>query len=216
VRSIVVAFEVGNPAGRGATHGAGRQPALRRRGDRPISPDVTRAFRWLLVALLGWWTVRFAVHPLDAGVVNGSFLHLVNLPFHEAGHVLFAPFGALLMALGGSLLQVMVPLACALAFLQRQDAFGAWVCGWWAGQNLIDLAPYIADARALQLVLIGGMTGAEVEGHDWEFILQSLGWLHLDRRIALTAHLFGSLAMVSAVAGAAWAAAGRVAERPRR
>jgi hypothetical protein len=169
-------------------------------------PDVTRAFRWLLVALLGWWTVRFVAHPLDAGVVNGSFLHLVNLPFHEAGHVLFAPFGALLMALGGSLLQVMVPVACTVALLQRQDAFGAWVCGWWAGQNLIDLAPYIADARALQLVLLGGMTGAEVEGHDWEFILQSLGWLHLDRRIALTAHIFGSLAMASAVAGAAWCA----------
>ncbi len=29
-----------------------------------------------------------------------------------------------------------------------------------AGQNLIDLAPYINDARNLQLVLLGGRTGA--------------------------------------------------------
>ena len=39
---------------------------------------------------------------------------------------------------------------------------------WWMGQSLTDVAPYINDARALQLVLLGGRTGAEVEGHDWE------------------------------------------------
>jgi hypothetical protein len=27
----------------------------------------------------------------------GSFLHLINLVFHEAGHVLFAPFGSFMM-----------------------------------------------------------------------------------------------------------------------
>ena len=43
--------------------------------------------------------------------------------------------------------------------------------GWWAGENMMDVAIYINDARALQLTLIGGQTGAEVEGHDWEHIL---------------------------------------------
>lgn len=38
------------------------------------------------------------------------------------------------------------------------------------GQSLTDVAPYINDARALQLVLLGGRTGAEVEGHDWEAV----------------------------------------------
>ena len=32
------------------------------------------------------------------------------------------------------------------------------------GENLLDLAPYIADAVALELVLLGGFTGREVEG----------------------------------------------------
>lgn len=158
------------------------------------------------MALLGWWTLQFATRPLDEALIAGSFLHLVNLVFHEAGHVLFSPFGAFMTALGGSLMQLLVPAACAASFVSRRDLFAAWVCGWWCGQNLVDLAPYIADARALQLVLLGGATGAEVEGHDWEAILQSLGWLHLDRRIAMTAHLFGSLAMAAAVAGAAWSA----------
>ena len=69
-----------------------------------------------------------------------------------------------MMSLGGSLLQVIVPLACAWAFyFQQDDRFGASVCVWWAGENLLDLAPYIDDARSLQLMLLGG-PAAEVEG----------------------------------------------------
>ena len=73
---------------------------------------------------------------------------------------------------------------------------------WWFGENLLDLAPYIDDARALQLVLIGGKTGAEVEGHDWEHILVSLGWLHRDHAIARLAHFSGAVIMLFACAWA--------------
>ena len=74
-------------------------------------------------------------------------------------------------------------MIAAIAFVRQaaRRPFGAAVCAWWAGQNLVDLAPYIADARALQLVLLGGRTGAEVEGHDWEYLLTSSASLHLDR-----------------------------------
>jgi hypothetical protein len=70
---------------------------------------------------------------------------------------------------------------------------------WWAGQNLLDLVPYIADARALQLVLLGGMTGAEVEGHDWEYLLTELGWLRFDRTLGLGAHRLGLAMMAGAL-----------------
>ena len=77
-----------------------------------------------------------------------------------------------------------MPIACAWAFLfQQDDRFGASVCMWWAGESLLDLSPYIDDARSLQLMLLGG-PAAEVEGHDWEAILMALGWLHLDHTIA--------------------------------
>lgn len=163
-----------------------------------------RLSRWLLLALLAWLTVRFLSHPLDGPFVGASFLHLINLPFHEAGHVLFSPFGRLMTILGGSLMQVLVPVVCAVSFGRRHDWFATLVCTWWAGQNLVDLAPYIADARALELVLLGGATGAEVEGHDWEAILQTLGWLHLDRRLGMGAHIVGSVIMIGAVGAAAW------------
>ena len=166
----------------------------------------TAAVRAVLLVLLAVWTWRFGAHPLDAEAIMGSFLHLVNLPFHEAGHVLFSPFGALMMSLGGSLLQVIVPVVCAVALARKPDVFGAAVATWWAGQSLADLAPYIADARALQLVLLGGATGAEVEGHDWEAILLSLGWLHRDRQLGMTAHVLGTLTMAASLAVAGWIA----------
>jgi hypothetical protein len=162
--------------------------------------------RGALLALLAVWTLRFATHPLDASVIAGSALHLVNLPFHEAGHIFFAPFGSFMMSLGGSLTQVLVPVVCAVAFVRKPDLFGAAVAVWWTGQNLVDLGPYIADARTLQIPLLGGATGAEVEGHDWEAILQALGWLHRDRQLGMLAHVVGSVTMVAGVIAAAWIA----------
>ena len=157
-----------------------------------------------LLALLAWWTWRFVPHPLNWLLTNGSFLRLINLPFHEAGHILFSPLGEFMTILGGSLMQVIVPLVCAVAFLRREDWFGAAVCVWWAGESLVDVAPYIADARALQMPLLGGGTGAEVEGHDWEAILTRLGWLNLDRTIGMWTHVIGSVVMLGALLFAAW------------
>ena len=137
--------------------------------------------RAVFIALLAVWTARFLRHGMDADVLMSSFLHLVNLPFHEAGHVLLSPFGRFLNVLGGSLMQVAVPLVCTVAFLLKtRDPFAASVTTWWAGQSLMDLAPYVADARALRLPLLGGRTGAEVEGHDWEYLLTALGLLGRD------------------------------------
>jgi len=166
-----------------------------------VAPRLTAATgaRLLLLVGLAIWTLRFATLPM--AVAGTSVLHLVNLPFHEAGHVLFMPFGPFMTTLGGSLMQVLVPLACAVALLrQTRDPFGASVALWWCGQNFLDLAPYIDDARSLQLVLLGGRTGAEVEGHDWEAILGQLGWLHLDHALARGARVVGFLLMIAALA----------------
>ncbi len=60
------------------------------------------------------------------------------------------------------------------------DAFAGALCLWLAGPSLVDVAPYINDARSLQLTLLGGGTGREDEGHDWEFILTQLNLLRQD------------------------------------
>ena len=162
----------------------------------------TRWARIALVAGLAYWTWQFAFTPLGQDAMD-AFIHLPNLVFHEAGHLIFSPLGQFMTVLGGSLMQVLIPVVAAMAFIRQEQTFGAAICVWWAGQNLVDLAPYIADARALQLVLLGGRTGAEVEGHDWEFILTRLRLLHRDQAIGLAAHAFGMAIMIGALAFAA-------------
>lgn len=169
---------------------------------RRIAADSARRAAWLarvtVLAGLALWTWQFARSPMGTGAML-SVLHLPNLVFHEAGHVLFGVFGRFISVLGGSLLQFALPLALAGVFLKQRDPFGAAVCTWWAGENLLDLAPYVADARALQLVLLGGKTGAEVEGHDWEYLLTQMGWMRYDRPLGLWAHRLGLAMMVGAL-----------------
>ena len=156
--------------------------------------------RALLVALLALWTLGFLRHGMDARYLMDSFLHMVHLPFHEAGHVLLLPFGRFLSVLGGSAFQVAIPLLCGAVFLlKNHDPFAASVTLWWAGQSLMDLAPYIADARVLQLPLLGGGTGAEVEGHDWEYLLGALGLLNQDVALGRLSFVLGALAMLGAL-----------------
>lgn len=118
--------------------------------------------------------------------IGESFMHWINLVFHEAGHVIFMPFGRFMAILGGTLGQWMIPSVVLCAFvLQTRDTFGATIALWWLGQSFMDVAPYINDARAGQLVLLGGVTGRDRPGyHDWENILGDLGWMQYDHAIA--------------------------------
>lgn len=159
----------------------------------PVHP-VHIGLRGLLCLVLAIWGVVFIFSPLEPKVMN-SFWHLVNLPFHEAGHVILSPFGKFITMIGGSLLQLTMPLICLFSLLLwTRDTFGAAACLWWFGESFIDLAPYIGDARALRLTLLGGYTGREVaDYHDWEYILRKLGWLEHDISLAWTAHIVGTM-----------------------
>ena len=170
------------------------------------------AGRILLLVLLARWTCLFLFWPMREDVIGSSFLHTISIPFHEAGHFIFAPFGDFMTSLGGSLNQVLIPLICLVAFLREANfsPFAAAVMLWWAGENLLDVAVYMNDARALQLTLLGGHTGMEVEGHDWEHILQLAGALHRDHQIAWTTHVVGALLMGIAIV---WAVSLTVKDR---
>ena len=171
-----------------------------------IEPDqadeaVTFAGRGLVVLLLLWWGWRFITTPLETNTTGESFLHLINLPFHEAGHLLFMPFGRFMMFLGGTLGQILMPVICLATFLiKTRDPFGASVALWWTAENFMDVAPYINDARALNLMLLGGVTGKETDGHDWENILSMLGWLQYDHRIAQLSYNLGIVLMLASFA----------------
>lgn len=154
---------------------------------------------WLGLAYFGW---GFVSMDWQSAEIMNTFFHNIDLIFHEAGHVIFMPFGQYMMYLGGSLFQVLLPLILAGAFLWvNKDSFGASVGLWWAGQSLMDLAPYIADARVMRLPLLGGGTGADSPGrHDWQNILRPIGWLENDRQLAAAVDAIGSGILLIALA----------------
>ncbi|MDN3517600.1 zinc ribbon domain-containing protein [Aquisalimonas lutea] len=155
---------------------------------------------WLVFVVWGW---SYMLQDIDALGHRPGFLHSVNLPFHEAGHVIFGLFGQFIGSLGGTLAQLLMPVICGVALLwQRQDTFGASLCLWWFGQNFLDIAPYMADARAGELPLLGGNYGksSPYGFHDWEFILGETGLLAYDTTLAAVTLNAGRAIMLAAMA----------------
>lgn len=170
-----------------------------------IPPRYSAGGRWCAKALLAallLWTLWFAGHGVSWEVIGGSFMHNINLPFHEFGHLAFMPFGRFMTILGGSLFQLLLPLGLLLAFsLQQRDNFAAAVCLWWAGQSLLDLSPYILDAPCRCLPLVGGMGE---EAHDWGNLLTLTDSLQHAGLFASLAFGTGLLVMLAALAWGLW------------
>jgi len=150
---------------------------------------------WLFLVFYGF---NLIFKPMESGMNN--LIHFPNLGFHEAGHLIFSPFGEFVYVIGGSLGQLLMPLVIIIAFLFfKKEAFGSSVALWWFGQNMLDIAPYINDARLLELQLLGGGTGKEILGHDWEYLLSKLGWLRYDYFIANIFYQSGRCIMILAI-----------------
>lgn len=97
---------------------------------------------------------------IESNAAGNFFLHLVNLPFHEAGHIVFRPFGAFITSLGGTLGQLLMPsIYMGVLLVKPRDPFGTSVALWWFGEIFLDIALYMNDARAAQLPLLGGNFG---------------------------------------------------------
>ena len=153
--------------------------------------------RTLFFAVLVLSSLKFVFAPISNENLGGSFMHLINLPFHEAGHLIFRPLGDFMSVLGGSFMQVLIPLICVMAFVKQKNPFAASFAFWWTGQSLVDLAPYIYDARAGQLMLLGGVTGQDApDYHDWHNLLERLGLLQYDHGLAYTAKYVGVLFII--------------------
>lgn len=150
---------------------------------------------WRLITLLAAavFLGRFVFAP-DA--VIASWMHGPTLVVHEAGHILFGPFGRFVMLLGGTLLQVALPLAFVIYFLLSKQLFSASLVLLWVSFALVDGSVYVADAqeRALPLITFDRDT------HDWWNLLRMMGLLERDNLIAALFHFQGFLALAAALA----------------
>jgi hypothetical protein len=158
--------------------------------------------RCLVLGLLAIWGCFLFAEDYRVGEIGTSFMHNIILPIHEAGHILFMPFGSFMGILGGSLFQLLLPLGISIAFIWiNKDNFGAAIAMWWGSVSLLDLAPYIYDARHPRLILLGGHTG-EDGPHDWVYLLTALGHLQNSQRLGAFAHTIGGILMLVAISWA--------------
>jgi hypothetical protein len=148
-----------------------------------------------LAAALGFWTAGLA-----QAADPWCFLDYVNLAFHEAGHIVFAPFGATIARLGGTLGQLLVPASLAVWFVVKEGrpAAAAFTC-WWFGENLLNVARYMADARELALPLVGG------GDHDWNELFFRFNLLNEPAVVRIAGATRGA-GVCLMVAGLAWLA----------
>lgn len=137
-------------------------------------------------------TLLLAVHAVsDEGWI--PLIDSANLALHEAGHPIIGLFSNRLMVYGGTIFQLLFPALVVVHFARERDAVGTAAGGVWLGENLLNVARYMADAREQVLPLVGGGE------HDWTEIFSRWGVLSRDVRIAGFTRWLGYALMIGAV-----------------
>jgi len=135
----------------------------------------------LIISLIGYAVLLYLVLLLPFNLYTPSrsldmpgilwFVHLLLLYIHEAGHFFFSMFGWTLRTMGGSLMQILVPLVWYGVALREGSSlrYTALVC---TGVSIVDVSIYIKDAGMLLLPLIGGLSTTH---HDWANLMNEWG-----------------------------------------
>lgn len=159
----------------------GQSPALRRSIPRTALSIICSAY------------FLYALFFPDWQPIIDSF----NLAIHEAGHLLFSPFGRFMHIAGGSIFQVLVPAIFAIYFYRRGDKYAFFIILFLVGESLINVSIYAADAVRMELPLLGG----DPAGHDWHNMLESLGLLNQTPLVAGLLRTTAGIIIVGAATG---------------
>jgi len=183
---------------------------------RGILAGVSPAGRWASVS--PGELILFVVGVIGfIGLVRMSepgFIFLLdhaNLLFHEAGHPITGLFSQRLEPYGGTVGQLFFPGLLMVSFWRKGRPLALAVAMIWFSENFLNVARYMADARKLDLPLVGG------GDHDWNTIFARWNILQFDDRIAAGVNAAGWLGIGGAVMWVLWvlwrARAGRKARR---
>ena len=154
-----------------------------------------RNARLIGIALGGLYVVRYLRTWSEPD--SWTILDDVDLAIHEAGHMVFMPFGEFMMVLGGSLFQLLIPAAFVGYFARRRDWYSTFFVMLWLGQSCFNVSYYIADARVRELPLITG----DPSTHDWTWLLLQMNLLYQDVVLGGIVRIIGTLLLVTAVVG---------------
>ena len=145
------------------------------------------------LGLAAFLILLFASEP---GFIFG--LDHANLLFHEAGHPIIGLFSNRLETYGGTIGQLVFPVALAVSSWRKRQALAFAASAIWFFENWLNIARYMADARALQLPLVGG------GDHDWNTIFSRWHALSYDTQIAGTVRFVGWMGMTLAALWVGW------------
>jgi len=142
------------------------------------------------------WLVFYALFLLYAALNAPNFLLIdfANLAIHEAGHPLFSPFGYTMNILGGTLSELIAPLACFSYFFVKRETTGAAFCAFWFFENFLYIGTYMQDARANTLPLVNSEIG------DWTLLFGQWNLLPSDLKIGQFTRDLGWLGMLATLA----------------
>lgn len=173
--------------------------------DRNINNYKNFIFRIIFILFVVYYSIKVIDLTLEAfndPDADWGILHLVNLIFHEAGHLIFIFFGDFITALGGTLMQLIIPIICMITLLNKtNDPFGGSTCFWWIGENFLDISIYMNDAERMWLPLLGGRFGysSPYGTHDWNYILNELSVLIYCQIFAKIIFCIGILIMLLSI-----------------
>ena len=148
---------------------------------------------FLFTIMIGFYFLWCAWDPYQWHLIDGA-----NLLIHEAGHLVFMPFGEYLMIAGGSLLQVIMPALFVFYFYRNKKAYSAALVMLWVGESILNVSVYAGDSIKMQLPLLGGQDSV----HDWNYLLDGAGLLAATPKIEMLIRLGGTLVIMS---GLYWA-----------
>ena len=150
-------------------------------------------------AFIGWTTL-FVIFLIYAALNSGAFLILdyANLMIHEVGHPAFSWAGYYTMILGGTLMQLIVPIACTLVFIRRGETTAVAATAFWTFENLLYVAAYMADARRSAIPLVGA------DERDWTILFTHWGVIQHDLTIAAWTRGIGWVGMLGTIGWLAW------------
>ena len=146
--------------------------------------------------LLGLAVFLGLLSASEPGFVFG--LDHANLLFHEAGHPMVGLFSNRLETYGGTMGQLTFPVVLAVSFWRQRQAISFAASVIWFFENWLNIARYMADARALALPLVGG------GDHDWNTIFTRWNVLSYDTEIAGAVKFIGWTGMTLAVLWVGW------------
>jgi hypothetical protein len=118
------------------------------------------------------------LHDRRFGLLEGMIIYS-----HEGGHPLFALLGPFMGSAGGTLMQLLVPVAFMVTFYFRGQRLSAAVVSFWLAASFANASVYAQDAidQELPLIHTGMSASEEIEEfggteHDWVNMLDMLHW----------------------------------------